>query len=206
MPLPNVANCIKFSLNGTWTGQPWANIFHVLYTGGPPTAADMASLCNGMATNYHDQFMQQMPASVTLDHTKGTDLTSLTSAQADPATPRVGSHAAAFTVPNSVALGVEWAIATRYRGGHPKTFFPGIPNGSLTDPITWDSTFLATFQTLVNTFLLGIPFINSGTTVLDQMCCVHYVKGKVNLAVPTIDRITAGGVKSMIYSQRGRRT
>ncbi len=203
---PPVPLVLKIQLFGTWTGKPWANIFHAKWSGGVPSAADCGSLATQFATQYHVDFMPFMPATVTLDHTMVTDLSTLASASTDKSTAFNGSHSAAFTVPNSVAFGIDWHAPTRYRGGHSKTFLPGFTSGSLTDPITWDSTVVTNVQLAANDWLSTIVGFTSGTTVIGGMVVVHYRKNNVQLANPTVEDITSATARPLIYSQRGRRS
>jgi hypothetical protein len=204
--LPPVPLIIKCEIKGRWTGTPWVNIFHFGYTGSAPSGANLDAIAASAGNEYHADFMPMMPATVTLDSVKCTDLATLAGNQAEHAMGLVGSHAAAFTVPNSVALGIAWHTPTRYRGGHAKTFLPGMPSGALVDPIHWDPAQLTTANLAAFNWLLNIHTFTAGATNVNDLRVVHYRKNNVLLAAPTQEIIDTGTAKSMIYSQRGRRT
>lgn len=205
-PQPPVLLTLKFGLNGTWAGQPWANIFHAKYSGGPPTAADLTTLATGMATAYHTRFMPNMNGNVTLDHTKVTDLSTLSSPSVDQATGFSGGGGLGPTVTNNTALGLAWHGHLRYRGGHAKTFLPGMLRNNLQDSLTWDPSFLGATQAAAIGFLSDVAALTAGTTVVGGLVMVHYRLGKTVLTPPQVEDLTAVTAKSAIYSQRGRRS
>jgi hypothetical protein len=205
-PLPPVALVLKVEFKGHWAGKPWANIMHAKFSGGPPSAADCATLATAFGTSYHSVFMAEMAAStVTLDSTKVTDLSTTASASAEQATAFAGS-AFGDSVTNNVAFGVDWAAATRYRGGHAKTFFPGHQRSDLADSVSWTAAAVATMQGHVNAWLSGIVGLSAGTTVVGGLVVVHYRRHNIALTPPQVEDITAGAAKANIYSMRGRRS
>jgi len=96
--------------------------------------------------------MIQMQGNVTLDHTKVTDLSTLTSPSVDQSTGFAGGGGLGFTVTNNVALGIAWHSPLRYRGGHGKTFLPGMLRSNLIDSLSWDPTFVAAIQAAATGF------------------------------------------------------
>jgi len=150
--------------------------------------------------------MPQMPPSVTLDHTKVTDLSTLASASTDQATAFNGSRSAGDTVPNSVAFGIDWHAATRYRGGHAKSFIPGMALPLLADSLSWTTFTVGAMQTAANTFFTAFTSFSAGSTIIGGMVVVHYTRNHVTLVNPIVEDITSATARQNIYSQRGRRS
>jgi hypothetical protein len=81
-----------------------------------------------------------------------TDLTSTSAPQVQNSTGGAGGNS---NPPNAagVALVIRKKIARRYRGGHPRIYIPGTPQGWLTTANQWDSTQLGTLVGNYTTFI-----------------------------------------------------
>jgi len=191
---------------GSWAGKPWANIMHAKFSGGPPSAADLTTIGTAFAANYNFYFLPLMSAaSLRFTSVKVSDLSTAASASAEPTVSFSGGNVNS-SVPNSVAFGIEWHAATRYRGGHPKTFLPGYVAVGLADSLSWTSGTVTTTQTAVNGFLTSAVGISGGTTVVGGLVVVHFRRANIILTNPLVEDIGAGTAKANIYSLRGRRT
>jgi len=61
-------------------------------------------------------------------------------------------------LPPNCALTASWSIASRYRGGHPRSYFPGPPASALDNPggRVWSSTFISTAHSAFSAFLNSV--------------------------------------------------
>lgn len=78
---------------------------------------------------------------LTLVRSELTDLTSTTSAQVIDSTGHTGAAGGA-PIAAGTAMVMQYKIARRYRGGHPRNYLPGMSNTYLTSPTQWNSTSL----------------------------------------------------------------
>ena len=114
-----------------------------------------------------------------------------------------GSGFIAF--PANVALVVSWHEAISYRGGHPRTYLPGIPSGASADPQHVLGSYAAGVQTAANAFLAGINGAAWPTALgASALVVVHYHLHHVVLDPPVANFITAATVNTRIDSQRRR--
>lgn len=211
-PLPAVPGVIKLIISGARSDGECLNILHIGYSGGPPSAANLTSYLSGTVE----------PAAVTLydanastDYEGATieaiDLSSDTGASASVAFSSAGSRTGDFA-PVSACVVCSWDIARRYRGGHPRTYFPFGTAGTYeaSSAKYWDSGFIAGVQGDVTTFSDSIAGITEGSTEFQNLVNVSYVDKNLNptppyrRTTPVVDVITGSLVKQRICSQRRR--
>lgn len=211
-PLPNVSGVVKLIISSSRSDSDVVNIVHVGYTGGPPSAANL--------TTYLTSDVE--PATSTLFDAEGStdlvgvsieaiDLSSSTGASATVALTASGIRTGDFA-PASAAVVCSWDIARRYRGGHPRSYFPFGTAGTYeaSSSKLWDSGFIADVQTKVDTWMAALVTGAIGSTTFTGLVNVSYVDKNVNpvppyrRTVPVVDDITGSTVKQRICSQRRR--
>jgi hypothetical protein len=124
--LPNAPNCCQAVLNGLNQGTRWQNTLHFSYPVGTTlTGANLTALLNGIESAWTAQIAPICNTNVTLVSLAAVDLNSRTGpiASHTPATPIAGTRAGT-AMPTQVAAVASWTIQNRYRGGHPRTYFP----------------------------------------------------------------------------------
>lgn len=116
--------------------------------------------------------------SSTLDLVDGelTDLTSTSAPQVLNSSGAAGGDGAQPAAAGT-ALVIRKHIVRRYRGGHPRTYLPGVSAADLSNPAVWNPTYLANmvaaYQTFITSSLTGAPMA-VGTTALVN---VSYYQG-----------------------------
>lgn len=105
--------------------------------------------------------------------------------------------------PANCAVCWSWAIARRYRGGHPRTYIAGLVSDQV------QSTYLITAaaQTAHTNAAAAIRTAVNGVTTsagTAKLAAVHYYRAKTLLATPLVSQITGVSVDSRIDSQRRR--
>jgi hypothetical protein len=203
-PLPPIANVLKMQCLGTNEGQNWANVFHALYTGGPPTAEQCALIGADIFDMYDGSILRQVQENFHLTEVKITDLTSDTSGAGE----FTGDSAGGLTgspMSAQVATCVSWPIARRYRGGHPRTYVPGPRSTDLVDSSHWKPAYLAALQSAAATFrTLVNAFTGDGVTTL-QLGAVSYVLNNAPRVAPLFfPFVTDPSVHSRVDTQRRR--
>lgn len=172
-PLPNVQNVARVRLNGTNQGTPWVSLFFWHYLGSQPDSAALSTLCQGFVNLWGAHLADAFPATVQVNNAEAWDLATRTGATASggvaiPGT-RVGSP-----LPTSVAAVIGWKVAYRWRGGHPRSYFPaGVQNDVLNGHL-WTDAAVANYQTGANDFLTGVNALTMGGAG-GYLTCVRYV-------------------------------
>jgi len=204
--LPPVPQVVKLKVEGTYHDAHWLNIYYDHYTGGPPSAGDLASFLLHLAGNMVTAYAAEMSADNEITLLTAEDLTSSTGASASRVVSVFGVRAGDF-MPASVAMVASMEIGRRYRGGHPRKYLPWGTAGTMASgsTIDWDSSFLADcqikFGTVNSEQLAGGPW---GSTTFDENVNVSYVTAGARRVTPQVDIITEGVCRSRICSQRRR--
>ena len=200
--LPDAPQCLKVQLAGLNGSYKWMNVLHVKYSGPAPTAAQLDTFNQAVASAWNTNLASLAVTNVNLDQVISTDLTSNTSAQQTssvnfPGT-RVGSS---FTA--QVAMVGSWNAPLRYRGGHFRNYFPF---GTQTDQATiatWTTTFTTAAAAGLNAFknAINAMTIGSGTSTLIGL---SYFTGHALRPQPLPVIISNAAVHPRIDTQRRR--
>jgi hypothetical protein len=201
-PVPQVVRCV---VEGRWSAQPCVNVFHIMKT--TPVSAitqpEIDNLAIEVRGNYQTRFLPLMDDAFTLGNVICTDLTSNTSfvgvATGQNPGAKVGTG-----LPANVALVVSWEIGRRYRGGHPRSYFPGMVTADQSGLTQWVSATLTAWDTAAGNFLLdNNAFTGTGASTW-SMCAVHREFEKQPLTNPIVSHILGAHVDSRIDTMRRR--
>ena len=196
---------------------------HWQYTGGPPTNAD----CTAIGNEAMSEFVTAggpalMRAAWTLEQVVTTDLTGPTmgvGTSTHAAIPGTRDSGSGHTLPDDVATLINYSVGRRYRGGHPREYWPFGEAEDLLDQRTWSGAFVAAVDTFINTYLTAFAAFTTGSTSLIAQVLLSYYEGfkvvdgstgrarNVPLvrAAPLINALSGHGANSGIASQRRRR-
>jgi hypothetical protein len=201
-PLPSAARVIKNRFVGTNGGYPWNCIMHTQYAGSPPTSTDLATYGNALATLWNTNVAPLCATPVSLTSMELVDLSSVTSPSAVVTVSHPGTRVGqGFTA--QVALVSSWHANIRYRGGHPRNYWPGGVVTDLSDPSLWSPASRAAFASAFEAFRAGINGtpVAGGTAVL---VLVSYRTAHAVRPTPLVTNITSVTVHPRLDSQRRR--
>jgi hypothetical protein len=208
--LPSVPQVVKVIVHWSLSEKDGVNIFHVGYSGAAPTDAQL----NTYAQFWFDLMGSAAPAWVeqySLTQCEAIDLTSPTASSGSYSGNVPGTDDGEFIGANTAFL-VNWTIARRYRGGHPRSYFPWGSAGDMTNPQNWDGGFVDTVQSLVSSILSSAQDTDIGSASSTGLKQVSYYGPNPTpppvettlRAVPIVDTITAGTAVPEIASMRRR--
>lgn len=201
---PPVPQVIKVVMDGNSAGIPIATVFHLGYSGPPPTGQTMLAVATAVMNGWENQIAPLVVNSCGWDQCTCTDLSSETGAQAIFEKSVVGGHAGP-AVPNNVELVLSKAIGRRYRGGRPRTYLPGLPESDLLDPTHWtDSSAIAAGNSWSN--MIAQIVGDSGLSNIIGEVVVHYVKNGTLLEFPLVDSIAGAVGRTLVGTLRRRLT
>lgn len=217
--LPDVAKVLKIDCKHSYGGDLDAlSRFYMSYTGTAPLSSDLTALCVAIGDSWNTELKALASTTVSLETVEATDLTSATSAQSSSSPAITGTRSGDPLTADSSAL-VGYEIERRYRGGHPRGYWPlGIASDLLT-PQTWSDAFVATYAANVAAMMSAIAAaVWSGGGALDQVN-VSYFNGFVAVenplthryrnvptvrATPLVDNVVAWNPRARVASQRRR--
>lgn len=199
-PMPPSPGTIKLELIGNLGGvSQFANIFHF---GGDTVAWDGATLFGfwgGVDSALQELYQGNGGTAMTVTQAKLTDLTSDTGSTLVEDISWVGTRAG-ISPPASASVMGTYQITRRYRGGHPRTYFPFGSVGLFLNPQAWDETFIAN----VAANLESVRLAASAYSDITLMGCVSYYSGGVLRETPLFEPFINSDVVTGIKSQRRR--
>lgn len=204
-PLPVVPNVTKIEYSGTYHDAKWVNLYYVRFSGTSPSVTDMTGYVTDVATQLNIGYTAEMSVDNEATGIIGTDLTTDTGARGSYDFSAFGARSGDF-MPAGVAMVGSLEISRRYRGGHPRKYLPWGTAGTMASgsTIDWDSGFVADCQLKFTTLLNAIVGITYGGTTWDQVCNVSYYSGNALRAIPLVDNVASGQIRTRICSQRRR--
>jgi hypothetical protein len=216
--LPDVPENVRVDLYYT-IGEDLAakNRFFLFYVGSAPTVAQLNTYAADISATWGADIAPSCTGDRKLTKVVVTDLTSSTAAVGE----WVGSIAGTDLgqeLPASMCVLSSLVIARRYRGGHPRIYWPMGAQPDMQDSQTWKSSSVTTFTTAINNFMMNVKaFVWPGGVSLD-LNNVSYYEGftvhtgttgrarnvsTVRLA-PVTDVVLSLDVRLGIASQRKR--
>lgn len=180
-----------------------ANVLHYTFTPATPSTLGFVELVAGTAAaEAATQVALWGPDTSYLGCTV-TDLSSSTAPSSDFAGEAVGTRAG-DPLPANVALLYQYSIGRRYRGGHPRTYWPWFTAADVDTPQTWDGASLTAADAAAS-LILGAPIaVSSGGFTCNTQVAVSYYLDRVLRVTPVTDVVTPIGCEPMIASQRRR--
>jgi hypothetical protein len=217
--LPNVPGVLKYVLEFNVEADARAQcVHHFSYTGGPPSGANLVAMANSAIAAANSNYIGIMGDSVSIGGCIITDLTSATSATGVGTTAgSAGTRGTTLLAPGTAVV-VAHTIARRYRGGHPRSYFPfGISTDILTTGL-WASGFITSVQADFAAWVTAVLASGAGCTVA-QLVNVSYYAGFISSqnpvtgrwrniprtrVTPVVDTVTGSVARTKIGSQRRR--
>lgn len=207
-----VSGVMRVVVNQVLAGIPVINVFHVQkQTTGQWLQADAQSLVNLMRSSWVTNIIPRQCNVLSLGNVVGTDLTTDLGVVAASNGSTPGGQPGGV-MPANVAMCVGWPIPRHYRGGHPRTYFGGVPLGDASNANSWIGSAItawtsaaAAWRTAVNALVL------SDSATIGLVCVHRYKKSLVTptnpkgaIPTPFVDFLGAPSVDTRIDSQRRR--
>lgn len=189
------------------------------YTGTAPTNAQLNTFCSAVATPYGTNLKPLASTEVTLGTVTAVDLSTTSSAQGSAALNVIGTRVGT-SLSAQVAAVVSYEVARRYRGGHPRGYWPlGVVTDLATNARNWQAAFVSSLQTDIDAFrtaMIAAGWTGAGT--ISQVNVSYYhsftvvvnpvtgrAKNKPTLrGTPVIDQVTSTLARTAIGTQRRR--
>lgn len=202
------SNCVQFAMRQTLGDDTHVtNVYHCIASAaGPYSGLDLHAAASTFYDLWTTQFMAVLSDELSATACIAKDLSVVDGAEATfvPLAPVIGaSHSP--SLPASTALVTSWKEAISYKGGHPRSYFAGIPNTQTSDPQHVTSDLRTTLQAAANAFISAVaaaawPALMEGLI----LGTVHYLRNKIVLAPPEFQPFLSALVDSRIDSQRRR--
>jgi hypothetical protein len=205
-PLPPVPGVVKIEFLWTQNGVPAANIFHASYSGSAPSSSDCTAIAGQIDTAFWTSgFRGFFSNFTTLQGIRVTDIATDTGASGEYSDGNSGTISEEGVGAQMCVL-VNYSIARRYRGGHPRTYYPGLSNTYLESPQQWDSDGVTAVNSAAANLYEILQTASSGSTTLTGQVCVSYRTGDAPRVTPLVEAISSAVVNGSVKTQRRRLT
>lgn len=183
--LPNVAQVMRVALKYTLGGDvDVLNRMFFQYDGTAPSISDVDSWCAALGTIWNTHVASLVNNTVSLTEISSEDLTSPTSASGTASMFHSGtSDSGALNA--GTALVMSGKITRRYRGGHPRLYFPYFGSSDLDTPQTWLADALSAMQTAWDTFIADTLESSLGSASIVGPVNISYFEGFTNFTFPS---------------------
>lgn len=178
-PLNPVPNTLRVFIEGLVDNNDvykWGNVLHIGYSGTAPSNATCAAIAEEVATVWQTEMAPECPSPTHLTAVTVTDLTS-DSAGEGVWTGDVAGTRGDDSIPSNAAVLISYPAATRYKGGHPRTYLYVGGNADLDGAALWSSAFTTEVTTHWRAFIDGLIGYTTGGTSLASFGFVRY-RGK----------------------------
>lgn len=197
----------RVALSGTYQGHHWTTVYYLNLTGSGITAADLNTLATDIATAWNTRFGANVTNTVILTEVAIVYVPSVGNEVNGVWT---GSHTGTgggVEIENAgTCLVVNWKISAYYRGGHPRTYMPGLAQVQVTNGSAVAAGAITTYTTAWSGFLAD----NNGFTTTNisgvQMGTLSYQTGNSWRTTPLFRPYTGVAIRSVVGSQRRRIT
>lgn len=217
-PLPNVSKVIRLEFDFSIFEDLVARCRNFWsYTGTAPSATDLSNFCSAIFTSVGTNLAPLSGNHVTYTAVRGFDLTSPTAATGEATGNHVGTRGTTLLTADVCAL-ESLIISRRYRGGHPRVYWPFGITTDLFDQQTWSAAAVSAFDTglaALKTSIAGAGWSGAGTIAQESVSyyngfTVHTgVTGRArNVSTPrgsaVVDPVIQGTIRTGIAVQRKR--
>ena len=187
---------------GVFGTQPWNVIQHLQYTGPAPSVADLQTLATSITTAWNTNYAPLQATGVNLT---GIDLADLTNPASSAASVTVTSNGTrtGTIMPASTCIVVSWIINVRYRGGHPRSYYPFGVIADIQTSRSWTTTFVTSVNSASNAYRTALNALTvSGATY--KMAVVSYFHDNALRDVPVPYTVQSNVTHARIDTQRRR--
>lgn len=218
--LPNVPSVLRTALKGTaGSGEVWLTRFYSSYPGAAPSTSQLATFNNGVVTAFAAHLQSLMTPNKELIEVETTDLSTPSSAQLVTTAAVTGSWAE-VPLPLMACAVAGYGISRRYRGGHPRGYWPLGGEGDLASGGQWSASFLGAATAAVGSFFNDVHSVIWGVSEITTHVNVSYYSGftvvidpvtgrarnipKLRPGGPLVDVIASVNVRPIVGTQRRR--
>jgi hypothetical protein len=152
------------------------NVLHYQYGGSAPAASDLTAIGNHMVASWGTAQGAVFSTRDSLANVILTDLAGTTGQQAEVVAGKAGTDISGAISQQSATV-MAFEVNARYRGGHPRAYFPPMTTRVMQDGLHWTAAGASAFNSAIETFLSSIVGFASGATNVLQQVAISYYQG-----------------------------
>lgn len=199
---PGVA---RVAISGTFFTHRFVHVFYLQLTHTTVTVNDLQSLADEISTLWNTNIAPKSVSNVTLTSVAVTFIDAPGSEVVYQGTySHAGTYAGTAVNDASLCYVVNWKISAYYRGGHPRTYMPGLTTADITNGSDINSTSASGVATAWNTFRNSLNAYTTTNISAIVMGTLSFQTANAWRTTPVFRPYTSVSVNPKAGSQRRR--
>jgi hypothetical protein len=203
-PQPPVGTA-RVAISGTGTaGNPFVNVFWLSLTASTHVIADLKNIIDTMVSSDWTAVFDLMSSDWTITAAKASWLYASGNSLEYTGSYSAPGHASATAETDAVCAVINWSISDYYRGGHPRTYIPGVPTADVVNGRSLTSGFQTSLAAAANTFITDCNALTHGGISAVALGTVRFASGNAWLSPPVFRAYNGASVRAVLGTQRRR--
>lgn len=199
------AGTVRVAISGTQATQAWTNVVYLKLTDdGTETSADLKTVVDIVNAAYATRFKPFMAATLTITDVKATWILAGGGALEYENSVSIAGTAAGALVADNCCYVINWAINQYYRGGHPRTYLPGLVVGNATGGNQITTAAQAALATAAANWITDCNAATGVHVSATALGTVSFARGNAWRTPPVFYGYKAASVRNIIGTQRRR--
>jgi hypothetical protein len=204
-PKPPPTDTVRVALSGKTGGGKWLNRFWLQVTrSGSPDPADLGNVLASIAASYVARFLPRVSVACSITGSRAVWYTGTGTALEVFGAPS-GSGSVSGTIENAAtSFLILWPIDSLYRGGHPRTYIPGVPNTAVDDGVNVPTSTLSGMQTACVGFWNDVNALSHGSIASVKLGTLRFFNKHSALDPPVFWPYRSPVMSPIVANQRRR--
>jgi hypothetical protein len=196
---------VRLAISGIFGATAWTNVVYLKFTDdGTQTAADLKSIVDAAVTAWTTRFAALLSSGLTMTDAKATWITGSGTALEYEASYTHPGTASGSVCPANVAAVVNWSINQYYRGGHPRSYIPGILLANTVNDNQLTTGFQTALATASVNWMNDVNALTATHVSAVALGTVSFQRAKNWRVPPVFYPFKSAGVRNYIGTQRRR--
>lgn len=204
-PLPVVPGAIKIEFLWSQEGLPAANVLHASYSSDPPSSGDLQTFAAALGGLFSTDIRSLYTTDTELVAVQCTDLSSDSGGVGLASIGITGTVVGAPCTAQACIL-TSWKILRRYRGGHPRTYWPAPCIAQISTVNSWYAACTDAFTTFAGDLQAACLVVSYGALDVTDLGTVSYVDSGAPRVDPIFEPFVGASTDSLVRTQRRRLT
>ncbi len=184
---------MRIAFEGQQQSVPWANVMWVRNGNAvTPSQADLDSMVTFIGNAYATALAPSVGSFLIYSQAVATYFAGGGEGLKSTSPQNIVGTGGSTSVTAATAACVSWPIASLYKGGHPRTYIPGIPTAATATMNTLNATWLAALLTRLATFRSSVNGHSVGAFTTAQLGTVSFQHAGQWRTPPIFRAYTAG--------------
>ena len=199
-------NTVRISVEGTYNGAKWANVFYVLLTtSSVPSQANLDTWTLAFGNALGNNLKAKQGASLQYTTARSTFFVpGGTVMQSVQALSIAGTQSSGFDAPAQAAICISWLSGVYWRGGKPRNYACGLRTFDFQNAVSLTATAIANWKSNADAFRTAVNALTAGAITGTSFGFVSFRSGNADRTPPLFFPISESRIHNRIDTQRRR--